>query len=42
MQLKDTEPTYIREHRDNISLIKSIVRVLREFTEQMCIKTSLE
>ena len=42
MQLKDTEPSYLRDHGDNISPIKSKVRVPREFTEQMCIETWLE
>ena len=42
MQLKDTEPTYLRDHGDNILPINKIVRVPREFTEQMCIETWLE
>ena len=42
MQLKDTEPTYLRDHGDNIPPINKIVRVPREFTEQMCIETWLE
>ena len=42
MQLKESEPTYLRDHGDNISAIKSIVRATREFTEQICIETWLE
>ena len=42
MQLKDIEPTYLRDHGFKISPIKSIVRVQTEFTLQMCIETWLE